>query len=753
MSQPPTPVKVVDAGPAYDITPQPAPPAGPPGALALYRAFRRRWPLALGGGLLLAAAAAAAVYAAVPPAKYTAVGLLRVQMFRPRILFDTKEQEAEFQVFQKSQTTLIRTRYVLEAVLGDPGVARLETIREVTARQQDPIDWLEKQVTVDFPNKSEFLQIAVSGDRPKDVEVITNKIIDVYMKYAVDTEDVDRKARVETLRKLWEDYQEKLRGMRGSLKKLALAAGSDDRQTLSIKSQFAQEALAQADAERVKNKAELNRLLARVAGLEAGRAAAAAAAAGGGVAHREVTESELDALVDTDGESKTIRDSMQSSRAAYEKARRLTTRNPSDPAARAASDRYNAAKAALAGRRKQLRAALARRAGGEADPDPGRELEQVKREVLVYKQFDQDMVKEVDQRRKEMRALNENTLDLQTEQDEIALLAETAKKVGTEVESMEVEIRAPARIKVIDRAKAPVVMDNMKKLRASGTAAVGAFAFVLAGVTFWETRARRVNSSDEVVQGLGFRLVGSLPSPQAPARRRPPAAAGRAYGNPWQSKLVESVDATRTMLLHAARADALRVVMITSASAGEGKTTLACHLTASLARAGRKTLLIDCDLRRPAAHRLFDQPSGPGVSELLRGEVALDDVIRSTAAADLHMIPAGACDAQAVQSLAQGGLQPVFDDLRARYDFIIVDSAPVLPVVDSLIISQHADAVIFSILRDVSRIPAVQDARDRLSALGVRILGAVVSGMPGPDYSSRYGPVAAGQGVSAADQG
>ena len=208
----------------------------------------------------------------------------------------------------------------------------------------------------------------------------------------------------------------------------------------------------------------------------------------------------------------------------------------------------------------------------------------------------------------------------------------------------------------------------------------------------------------------------------------------------WQSGLIESVDATRTMLLHASRVNSIRVVMITSALQGEGKSSLSCHLAASLARAGRQTLLIDCDFRRPSVHRLFDQPQGPGVGELLRGEVKIVDVIRKSHALNLDLIAAGRWDEHGVQALARGDLQAILDGLRTRYDFVIVDSAPILPVVDSLLVGQHVDAVIFSILRDVSRIPSVQDARDRLTALGVRVLGAVVSGIKGESYNSRYAP-------------
>jgi capsular exopolysaccharide synthesis family protein len=183
-----------------------------------------------------------------------------------------------------------------------------------------------------------------------------------------------------------------------------------------------------------------------------------------------------------------------------------------------------------------------------------------------------------------------------------------------------------------------------------------------------------------------------------------------------------------TVLLHGPRMDGARVVMVTSAGGGDGKTTLASHLAASLARAWRKTLLIDGDLRNPAQHEQFDQPLDPGLCEALRGEAEFDDVVKPTPVSRLWMMPAGKLDAHALQALAQDGVCGVFDRLKEQYDFIVLDTSPVLPVPDALLFGQQADAVLLSVMRDHSRIPAVYQANQRLESLGIRVLGAVVIG-------------------------
>jgi capsular exopolysaccharide synthesis family protein len=190
----------------------------------------------------------------------------------------------------------------------------------------------------------------------------------------------------------------------------------------------------------------------------------------------------------------------------------------------------------------------------------------------------------------------------------------------------------------------------------------------------------------------------------------------------------ESTDTIRTVLLHEASAQATRLVMVTSALGREGKTTLATHLAASLARAHRRTLLVDCDLRRPRLHSILDTPNEPGLSEVLRGEADIADAIRPTHVDQLWLAAAGKCDTQAVQALAHDTLDKLFTRLKQEYDFVVIDTAPVLLVPDTLLIGQHVDTVILAILRNVSQAHRVYTAYQQLAGIGIRVLGAVVNG-------------------------
>jgi capsular exopolysaccharide synthesis family protein len=207
----------------------------------------------------------------------------------------------------------------------------------------------------------------------------------------------------------------------------------------------------------------------------------------------------------------------------------------------------------------------------------------------------------------------------------------------------------------------------------------------------------------------------------------------------WEAALNEAVDSTRTLFLHSATVHHLRKVMVTSAVGGEGKTSLSARLASSLARTGRRVLLIDADLRSPALQQHFEVADGPGVCEILRGESTLQDCIRSNDHDHLSLLLAGHCDRHALHALAQDGFKRLLAEVDTlHFDFILIDSSPVLPVADALVIAPNVDGVLFSLMVDVSQVDRVNAACQKLASIDVPLLGAVVNGTRSETYG--YGP-------------
>src|SRR5262249_11905145 len=150
-------------------------------------------------------------------------------------------------------------------------------------------------------------------------------------------------------------------------------------------------------------------------------------------------------------------------------------------------------------------------------------------------------------------------------------------EVGREVTKLNLAKNAPARVTLQAEAPVPTERAYDRPLKVAAGAFLGGFGLLLAGVCLLDARSRRVHSADDVRPGLGLPVRATLPALPARTAQQPPAAP-EALG-----PLTEAVDALRTTLLHAPHLDGARVLLVTSAAGGEGKTTLASHLAASLA--------------------------------------------------------------------------------------------------------------------------------------------------------------------------
>lgn len=315
------------------------------------------------------------------------------------------------------------------------------------------------------------------------------------------------------------------------------------------------------------------------------------------------------------------------------------------------------------------------------------------------------------------RVVRAPQLQLAEEQTALARLKEQRGQVEHRLTTDALQPREEPRVE----AQGPVAVTAAPNPWRAGLAAA---AFVTVGglVAVGGGRGRRVDSAERVATAVGLRVLGTIPA-------FPSGQSIQAGGDGWRFVLNESVNSARTMLLHAAKSRNMQVLMVTSAVHGEGKTSLASQLATSMAAAGMRTLLLDADLRNPSLHRLFAAPLAPGCAEVVCQEADASEAVRPTAVPNLWLVPAGECSQRVVAALAQGGpLAALFVRLRDQFDIVVVDSGPVLSTADTLLVGQQVDGVVMSVLQDVSQVPQVRAASDRLAQLNVSLIGAVVSG-------------------------
>jgi protein-tyrosine kinase len=183
----------------------------------------------------------------------------------------------------------------------------------------------------------------------------------------------------------------------------------------------------------------------------------------------------------------------------------------------------------------------------------------------------------------------------------------------------------------------------------------------------------------------------------------------------------------------------LRVLAVTSAITGEGKTLTAINLAVNMASTGRKrVVLIDLDLRKGSIARMLGMTTGPGLSDFLWGAVQKEEIIRRATIPGLVIIPSGRTMSSPADTLAGEKFRSFLRDLRSQYDLVIIDTPPVLPVPDALTISEQVDA--FIMLFRLRHTPQ-KLFRQALEELGDRkIMGVVLNGeeKKSDKYYSRY---------------
>lgn len=699
--------------------PETAPPvlSAPPSLESLLHALRRRWLAALGCGLL-AGLLGAAVAASIVPAQFTAQTLLQIS---PRALRNGADGEDGLLTYQRTQSALVKSYAVIQGTLERPTIADLPTVRN----QSDPIEWLSKSLLTDSLLGPEILRVTLSGDRAEDVALILNELTRVYMKESAAKEEGKILERMKQLKQNYAECAEKLRERRQTLLIREEESGVDDPDTVRLRTTTIMQQLAALQGKRVDLQLKRKETQIEVDGL-----------------HDRVKHPESIAISDfavseelkQDAVMKKHFDQLTVIEGRIQTLRRVASAGSSNPdMQKCEQERANVLKA-MADYHELMQATTVSRLRSKYVAEAKENILKEERVLQSLKESERSLDSEIKRLegllsslRGVGRPLDKNTSGIEALRDEVAQMEMVLKKVGEEMGNLQADLPATSRVTQLEPAKPPTARKRDRQLKAAGAAGLGLFGLVFLGVGLLEFRHRRVYTSDDVARGLGLNLLGTLPHAPQPAPVSTP------------NILSEAVDSVRTQLLHAARHEGRKVVMVTSAVAGEGKTSLAAQLAASLARGGHKTLLIDGDLRNPAAHRAFALSLEPGLADCLRGQADVEQLIRPTSVGNLSILTAGRCDREAIQKLSHGGVQKVLELLKADHDFIVLDVCPVLPVADALLIGQHADAVVLAVLRNFSRLPLVYEAQRRLASLDIPMLGAVVLGESADGYGvERY---------------
>ena len=267
---------------------------------------------------------------------------------------------------------------------------------------------------------------------------------------------------------------------------------------------------------------------------------------------------------------------------------------------------------------------------------------------------------------------------------------------------------------------------------------LGSLAGLLFGV-LKEMAEKTFRSSEEIARQLGVPVVAHIPF--FSSRNRSPE---HKHVNPDlitahrpTSIPSESFKALRTSVFFKANQSNAKVIQITSPSPADGKSMVAANLAASIAQAGRRIVLIDCDLRKPTQHTRFGVKNDVGFTHLLTGERKTEAVLQDTGIENLTLLTSGPQFSNPAELLTCGALHEVVEEIKGLFDFVIIDTPPVLAVTDPVIVSDTVDLLYMPMrIRSGVQVNAGQSV-EALRAVGTEIDGVIINALSKKD-SSKY---------------
>jgi capsular exopolysaccharide synthesis family protein len=701
--------------------------------------LRRRW-LVVGVTVVLALAGAALALTLLQP-RWRASTTIVLNVSGPQVMDkvqgvadDSDSRVVGYKEYYQTQRTIMHSRAVAEIALAklglasDPiflGVAGIESEAERVSRAAsiDPVERLRELVSIQEIRNSRVVEVSAEYPDPIVAQEIANAVSDAYLEYVKSSRsEVGSDASTDIARELAESHAA-VQAAEGALQKFKdqhgiSAATMADRQSVITQDIMIFSARAkEAEADRV----ERENVLDQARRLHAAGNLSAAT------------------LLSED------------KRALFEQMRK--SQIEAETAFASVDEEYGPKHVEHAKAKRKLEIANEKieREGGDliaalaSDVDAAIETERELKRRLATEQGRATKLGRHESEYKELeraaKTAEENYLDIAKRDTEIA--------ITNRVEAEGIEI--------LDRATVPTVPVFPRKALMFALALVSGLSLgslLAVAVDFRDHRIRGLLDLERALAGFGVPVLGQLPLlppdtrlgvGNARAQRRQRDLYAHLYP---QSLMAERCRGIRTSLAFAQGSEALRTIMITSPSSSEGKSSTAMNLALAFCQASKRVVLIDADMRRPRIHQVFPMPrekEGVGLSALLSGQATLDQVIVDApedAPTNLKILPCGALPGNPAELLDATVFRRALSDLRDRFDVVIVDTPPVLPVTDPLIIAREVDGVIVVTRCESTTRGELQRTLGQLAKGDTNLLGVVLNEVDARqeryDYNSAY---------------
>jgi succinoglycan biosynthesis transport protein ExoP len=722
---------------------------GQASTLSVRMLLRHKWLMA--ASFILVAGVCVPCSWLLPVPLYESTALVRVEPVVPRIVFNTENNGMLplYREYMNTQVSAIRSPKVLERVLDRKNIQETHWYREEGKRLMrdalSPLERLAKTLDVQTRPNTQLISVSISTERGNEAKLIVDTTVDEYYKAVKEREQQENLELIGKVREQHTALESEIKGLRELRKSLSRDSGLMD--SLELRTQLSTK-LDDLESNYMEVDRDLKLLGSR---LERSTAQATQPAAG---KEGTPTQSGPDYAVDAEWRGlnlavKNVRHELDLARGEYGEAH---------PKIKQMTSNVTHAESLLAERESQLKEQWGRPAVAQTNPSNSQMAsispEAIKQQILPEKQLEKELLqKDIDKLRGKVTDIAAITRNEEQLRDKQQIFATVRDRLTT----LETESKAPGRITIdsygFGSSEPGKDRRPLLTVMSLGGAVMVALALAyLRGMS--DSRIHEAGDIQHIGQAPFLGRLTLLPKKIVPKELGGPwdrsllVAAPRnssmnSYPDPYGPlALMEGVRMVRTALLERlGGTTAERAVLITSPTAGAGKTSVALLLARSIAVTGKKVLLVECDFYRPSLSGRLGLKAGAGLAALLSRDVDDAHAIQQRIGMPfLDVLPLGDLhEAFNPEVLANGVFSECVARWKQSYDFVILDSSPVLLVADARILASHADGTILVVRASHNRRMETWTAFEQLAATRGGVLGVVLIGGETPSAYHYYG--------------
>jgi capsular exopolysaccharide synthesis family protein len=648
--------------------------------------WRQRGVVAIAIALCLALAGGYLIFAT---RYYSGFAKLYVQQVGPQLLDEQQKQWHDTENFLATQKQVIGSTPVVAMALAAPGIRDLQTFRD----QDNTFNYLKQHLSVDVGRQDELLSVQFDTPVRADAQKIVQALVDAYQDYQSKARSADGAEVLSILNQQRDRQIAELRTKQAALQKFRTANGvfngADEKTDVSRKQlESLSTALTQAQLETLSAKGaweDVQRMM-----LNTPRRTEL---------FKKIRDNQPGYGAPTAVDDQTLRTQMINTQAALQELLGSGHYGPRHPVVQRYQESLD-----------QLNATYA---------------------VAVWRRFESAQQHEADLRvafdKQQKVAIAHNAQAVEDTNLQRSVDALTASLTTLEKKIHDVEVTQGGGTPSIQVIEPPSVSKQPTRphvLQTLALALLGGVVFGCAGGCFRDWYDYRLRSADEIKTALGVSVLGLIPrvSDETSA-----VARGQKIHIDPTSTVAEAFRSLRTAIYFGSKEQPARTILVTSPERGDGKSTSASNLAIAMAQAGRRVLLLDADLRAPMQDLIFSVNGRIGLANVLQGKETLDRAIRHTGIENMDLLCAGAAGRSPAELLNSQRFIELLDELGSRYDHVVIDSPPLLPVTDARVIAASVDATLLVLRAGKSNRKLSELSIEGLLSVGAHLIGVVVN--------------------------